>query len=260
MKTHQTLLILTLGLIGCTNSMAADPAGAEVGGGCSHDKTLPPLKLDAADQLLLAARSNPPKTAMDFYLRLPTSCFSNVENSPERRVTFVKKDSLKDQYLHAEHWFECDGGGFEATIRLFDTDQGPLIAILSSSYRRDKLLAVDHPQPGELQSITVNRPRFWRYRDSQWIPVEDNILPRIEKKSVLDQYHNRYKAHLKHADQQKYIWLQYDLPASGLIIPVTGRENFMDPSETYTWATFSFDGKSFLPTAKSEQVVPPNGP
>lgn len=252
MKTYHTPLILAIGIIGYTNSMAVDPSHAVVGEGCSHDKTLPPLKLDAADQQLLAARSDPPRTAMDYYLRLPASCFSIVENSPERRVTFVKKDSLKDQYLHAEHWFECDGGGFEVTIRLFDTDQGPLIAILSSRYKCDRLLWVDHPQPGELQSITVNRPRFWRYRDGRWITVDNKILPMIEKDSVLDQYLNRYKAHLKYTDQGKCISLKYDLPVSGLIIPVTGRENFMNPSKIYTWASFSFDGKSFLPTSKSE--------
>lgn len=249
MKTHHAPFILALCLIGCTNTRKQNSPPQGLGGGCAHYQELPALKLDAVDRQLLANRSDSPKSAADYYFKLPAAYFSIIENSPERRASFVERDSLTDRYLHAEHWFECDGGGFEVTIRLFDTDDGPLVAILSSTYDSDVLLKEEHPRPGELEAITVNRPRFWRYRDGRWIRVDDSILPGIGKEFVLDRYHNHYKAHLKNADQQKFIWLTYDLPATGRTIPVTGRENFMDPFETYTWTAFSFDGKRFLPVS-----------
>jgi hypothetical protein len=76
--------------------------------------------------------------------------------------------------------------------------------------------------------------------------VDDKILPGIEKDFVIDRYRNHYKAHLNHPNQQKNIWLEYELPPTGGVMRVKGRENFMDPSETYIWKTFRFDGKRFV--------------
>lgn len=246
MRIFLAPLVLMLGLSRCASLGKQESTPQEIGEGCAHDKELPPLNLDTADRRILANRSDPPKTAADYYFKLPSECFSIVENTPERRATFIQKDSMTDRFLHAKHWFECDGGGFEVTIRLFDTDDGPLVAILSSTYDSEVLLRNEKAGPGGLQSITVNRPRFWRYKDGSWTRVDDSILPGISKEFVLDRYRNHYKAHLNYADQQKYIGLTYDLQPTGLIIPVTGRENFMDPLESYTWLAFSFDGKRFL--------------
>jgi hypothetical protein len=57
---------------------------------------------------------------------------------------------------------------------------------------------------------------------------------------------------LKTADQRKFIWLSYDLPISGNVISITGRENFMDPSETYVWRRFGFNGERFTEKTNSE--------
>jgi hypothetical protein len=245
MNTKLLSLVMALCLANCNSPKLPLQAASDTEG-CSSDHTLPALKLDASDRRILANRSDRPTTAADFYFKLPTSYFSIVEQSPERRATFVDKASLKDHYLKAEHWFECDGGGFEVTIRLFDTIEGPLIAIQSSTYESETLLKNERAAPGELQSIVVQRPRFWRFRNDQWISVDQNILPAINKDFVLDRYHNLYKGQLKDADQQKYIWLSYDLPPSGRVIPITGRENFMDPFQTYTWKTFEFEGGRFV--------------
>ncbi|MEO5716716.1 MAG: hypothetical protein ABIT37_24775 [Luteolibacter sp.] len=245
MKTQLAASILAVCLCACANSGRKIELAYE--GGCAHDHRLPELKLDAADRKLLARRSDSPASAADCYFLLPPSYFSNVENTPERRATLVDRDSLTSHYLHAKHWFECDGGGFEVTIRVFDAADGPLVAILSSTYPQETLLNNQGAPVGDLQGIAVNRPRFWRFRDGKWTEVDGKILPAIDKEFVLDRYRNHYKAHLKNADQQKSIWLEYELPATGGRVPLTGRENFMDPGETYTWKSFRFNGKRFVP-------------
>lgn len=218
----------------------------EVWGGCGHDQELPPLKLDKGAKRILASRSAPPQTAADYFLALPSSYFSILENSPQRRVTFIETSSLTDSYLRAEHWFECDGGGFEVTIRVFDTEDGPLIGISSSTYPVHKLYTDQDAGSGGLKSITLRRPRFWRYSDGAWKAVDDAILPMLDRDAVIDRYRNHYKAHLENVDQQKFIWLDYDLPISGNTIQVSGRENFMDPIKRYIWARFSLDGQRFI--------------
>lgn len=152
---------------------------------------------------------------------------------------------MTDSYIHAERWFECDGGGFDVTIRVFDAPGGPIVGISSSTYKTTTLYSDPDPGPGELDRITVRRPRFWRYTDGQWVRVSDSILPMITRGFVIDRYRNHYKAHLKTASQRKSIWLGYDLPPSGNVIRITGRENFMDPSKTYVWRRLVFDGNSF---------------
>jgi hypothetical protein len=129
---------------------------------------------------------------------------------------------------------------------VFDAADGPLVAILSSTYPREMLLKNEDAPRGELQSIHVNRPKFWRFRDGKWLAADDKILPGIDKDFVIDRYRNHHKAHLNHPNQQKNIGLEYELPPTGLVLPVKGRENFMDPSETYIWKTFRFDGKRFV--------------
>ena len=192
---------------GCVSNENGNSPAPEFIGGCSHDHELPPLKLEAADKRLLASRSSNPRKASDYYFALPSSYFSIMENSPERRATFVQKDSMTDSYLHAERWFECDGGGFDVTIRVFDAPDGPLVGISSSTYESTILYSDSDPGPGELESITVHRPQFWRHKDGKWVRVSDSVLPMITRDFVIDRYRNHYKAHLKTADQRKFIWL-----------------------------------------------------
>lgn len=231
-------------MAGCGNQ-APPPQPVEPIGGCSSDQHLPPIKLEPADHAVLASRSSSPRCAADFYFALPESYFGGLENTPERRTTFIDKSSLTGRYLHAKHWFECDGGGFEVIIRLFDTPEGHLVGISSSTYEYQTIYSTDKRGPGVLENITVQRPQFWRYRGGQWQRVSDSILPMIETKRVMDLYRNEFMGHLNSPDQGKSIWLSYDLPAGGSTINVSGRENFMDPSEEYTWAQYEFNGERF---------------
>jgi hypothetical protein len=251
MKSILATMFSILCAVGCTSIKNGDSPAPEFVGGCSHDHELPPLTLEAADKQLLASRSSNPRKASDYYFALPSSYFSIIENSPERRATFVQKDTMSDSFIHAERSFECDGGGFDVTMRVFDTPNGPLVGISSSTYEATILYSDTDPGPGELESITVHRPQFWRYAGGKWVRVSDSILPMITRDFVLDRYRNHYKAHLENAKSDKFIWLSYDLPPSGNEINVTGRENFMDPFETYVWRRFAFNGESFTEKTKT---------
>lgn len=239
MKTGRLLVVFAVIVWGC------GPAGrlAAEEEGCSTDHTLPPLRLDRADKKLLADRKDPPHTAADYYFLLPAAYFGNVEDSAQRRATFIDKDSLSDTYLQAKHFFECDGGGFEVTLRVFALPAGPVVGVSSWHADPDTLLEVKRPKPGQLSSITAHRPEFWRYENGGWISAKDVKLPLLSKAEVIDQYRNRFKAHLAYPDQQKFIYLDYELPRTGNVIEVVGRENFM--SEAPTWASFTFDGQGF---------------
>ena len=215
-----------------------------------------PVKLDEAERGLLAKRSDPPKTAMDYYLLLPEEYFRNVENSLERRVAFIDQESLSDQYLHAGYTIpSTDAGAFWVTIRIFEMGGEPLIAIRHRGGNQllHKIKDERNRKPGELIWIRLGRPDFLRYRDGRWIPVDAKILPGITKDFVLDRYRNHYKGHLNNPTQRKWISLGYALPQTGGVIQVTGRENFMSPLENYIWAEFTFDGGRFTLTTNSEQ-------
>lgn len=214
-----------------------------------------PVKLDEAERRLLAARSSPPKTAMDYYLLLPEKYFRNIENSLERRVTFIDQESLSDQYLRAGYTIpSTDAGAFWVTIRLFEKGGEPLIAIRHRGGNQllHKIKDERTWEPGELIWISLGRPDFLRYREGKWIPVGAKILPPITKDFVLDRYRNHYKGHLKHPTQKKWISLGYALPQTGETVQVTGRENFMNPLEKYIWAEFTFDGDRFVKTTDRE--------
>lgn len=215
-----------------------------------------PVTLDEEEGELLAKRSDPPRTAMDYYLLLPGKYFRNVENSVERRVAFIDRDSLSDQYLHAEYTIpRTDAGAFRVSIRLFEKDGEPLIAIRHRGGNQllHKVKDERKVNPGELIWISLGRPDFWQYRKGKWIPVDSTILPGITKAFVIDRYRTHHKGHLQHPTQKKWISLGYDLPQTGQLVQVTGRENFMSPLERYVWAEFTFDGARFVPTTNSEQ-------
>jgi len=239
------MILLGFLMAGCSTENQHKIPPGEQADGCGHNQNLPRLKLDETDKAILAARKDPPKTAADYYFALPPSYFSIVENSSKRRATFIEKSSLSNTYLHAKHFFECDGGGFEVTIRVFDSSSGPLIAILALIDEPVEIMSKKNPAPGELESISLSRPRFWRYAKGAWHRVDDSILPQPTKQFVISRYRYRYKAHLKYTGNTKSIFLQYELPASGNNVRVWGRENFMDSAPT--WKTYHFNGSRFVP-------------
>ena len=238
------MVLLGILMFGCSTQNHHKIASDESADGCVQDSTLPPLKLDQNDKKILAARANPPKTAADYYFDLPSSYFPNIENSPVRRATFIDKRSLSGTYLHARHLFECDGGGFDVTIRVFDSAAGPLIAISSLTYGPVVIMSKSKPAPGELECISLFRPRFWRYAKGVWYRVSDSIMPQPTTSYVIDQYINHYKANLKYPNNIKNISLEYELPASGNNVRVWGRENFMDSAPT--WTIYHFNGTRFV--------------
>lgn len=256
------ILIATLILLSHWSGLAAEESRhvkfldpQENGLSCGSDWTWLPVTLDAAERRLLAKRSDPPKTAMDYYLLLSGKYFRNIENSLERRVAFIDRKSLSDQYLHAEYTIpSVDAGAFWVTIRLFQMDDETLIAIRHRGGNQVLYKSKDERKvkAGELIWIHLGRPEFWRFRKGEWILGDDSILPGITKEYVIDRYRNHYKAHLNHPTQKKYIALGYQLPPKGGTLQVTGRENFMSPQKKYVWAEFKFDKECFLPTTISE--------
>jgi hypothetical protein len=211
-----------------------------------------PVTLTDTEREMLSKRSERPKTALDYYLLLSSGYFRNISDSLERRITFIDRETLSDGYLHAAYTIpRTDAGAFEITIRLYEKDKEPLIAIqhLGGS---EAIYQSSSNSGGKLMAITVNRPEFWRYRDGAWLRVEDAILPGITVGDVLTRYRDHYKAHLYQPTQQKYIHLAYDLPREGTVVQVTGRENFMDPGKKEVWAEFNYDGDRFLPSAKAK--------
>ncbi len=223
-----------------------------------------PVTLTAEERAIFEKRSDPPKTALDYYLLLQGEYFQRIPDEVARRITFIDRTTLSDHYLHAEYTIpRTDAGSFSITIRLFGGDVNPLIAISHGGDRTIFLATANGPG---LRVISLNMPQFWRYRggvsgeSGALVRLSDSILPEMTADGVLSRYRDHYKAHLNHPTQQKTIVLSYELPRTGNLIQVTGRENFMDPAERYIWAEFTLNGDRFVPSTNSEQVVAPNGP
>jgi hypothetical protein len=217
------------------------------------------VTLTADERTLLAKRSDPPKTALDYYLLLSGRYFTNIAHETERRITFIDRRTLTDKYLHAKYSIpSTDAGAFEITIRLFGSGDNLLVAI--SHRGGNKLLfAAKENGPLEPSWISLNTPEFWRYRGGPFsrggslVRAPDVILPEPSVDQILDRYRNHYKAHLNYSTQKKSISLAYELPQEGNRVEVTGRENFMSPSERYVWAAYTFNGAEFAPSTNSEQ-------
>ena len=109
----RTMILIGILMSGGSTQNQHKIASGGYADGCVHDQMLPPLKLDKNDKKILAARANPPRTAADYYFALPSSYFSIVKDTSNRRATVIEKSSLSNTCLHAKHFFECDGGGFE---------------------------------------------------------------------------------------------------------------------------------------------------
>lgn len=219
-----------------------------------------PVALTDSERELLSKRSDPPKTALDFYLNLSGGHFGrNIHHETERRVTFIDRKTLSDQYLHANYTIpSVDAGSFSITIRLFGDRGDPLIAISHLNSTR-RLFAAKENNPKGLWAIQLNKPAIWRYRGGAWVEggalirVSDSVLPELSVERILDRYRNHYKAHLNHPTQKKSIFLMYELPQKGNIVQVTGGENFMRSRKETVWAEFVYDGERFVPPLPSEQ-------
>lgn len=238
---------LSLALGSCALPHESPPPRPEEVGGCSHENILPPLVLAEAHRQLLAKRSDPPRTAADYYLALPDHFFGNVEDTtPERRVSFIEIESLRDQWLKAGHFFECDGGGFEVVLRVFETEQGALIAIDEWKRRWDEIHHDKDAPAGEMQCISLGAPRFWRLVEGTWVEAKHVMLPAIDKDWVMERYRNHFKEQSNTPYESTHIWLNYQLPGTGDEIRLTGRGNFMDPDGDPVWQRLRFDGHGFI--------------
>lgn len=250
MKT--TLLVLIALLPGAAWSEERQVSFDNPGHGASSWKWLP-ITLTGDEEALLAKRSDPPKTALDHYLLLSGSYFTRIPHETERRITFIDLESLSNKYLHAEYTIPAtDAGAFWITIRVFGSEDDPLVAI---SWRKGtrRLYAAKENGPQGLWTISMNRPEFWQYRGAAFadggslVRVSDSILPDLSVDHILDRYRNHYRAHLNRPTQKKSIRLTYELPPQGNVVQVTGRENFMDPGERYVWAAYAYNGDRFVP-------------
>ncbi|MBK1827886.1 hypothetical protein [Haloferula rosea] len=211
-----------------------------------------PVTLDESERAILETRSDPPRTALDFYLLLASHYFGRIEDSVERRITFIQRESLTDQFLHAHFTIpQVDAGAFFVTIRVFHGGKEPLIMIGSRGART--IFRSTERKQARLDYISVGYPQLWRFREGSWIREGDEILPQIKADAVIDRYRNHYKAHLKYPTQKKRISLGYTIPPEGSVIQVTGRENFMDFRETYVWQEYRFDGTRFVSTTHEER-------
>jgi hypothetical protein len=199
-----------------------------------------PLRLTAEHKQLLAKASASPKTALDYYLLLPKSTFSIMPDFPERRVTYIEPKTLSDDYLHASRWFECDGGGFSVTLKLYRTPSQTFVVI----QRRQPETIFDDGKPREGEpSVSIDRPELWKYSAGQWVRQPDASIPKISARRVLAKYHHDSDADKQYPDQDKFIWIDYVLSPATNDIVLMGRENFQ--SDIYEYARLKWRGDRF---------------
>jgi len=249
-----TIVLSACLLVACVESRVkvAGISGTSDIGGCNHSRELPPLIIDAEEKSLLASVSAHPQNALDYYMLLPKRYFSFLPSDAQRRISYVDRKSLTNNYLLARRYFDCDQGGFDVTMRVFRRPEGDLIAIDSSEDHSLFLLRRADNLRG-LNSVTLKKPTFWQYKHG-WEKVDNDILPSMSLASVLDQYRNKYKADKAYPDQSKFIYLEYRLLPEGNLIPVIGRENFMDSAPT--WAEYSFTGTRFKKNTPGSVTAP----
>lgn len=187
---------------------------------------LPPLRLTDEHKRMLAAVSTTPRTALDYYMLLPKSRFGILPDSPERRVTYVKNHS--DDFLEASHWFECNGGGFEVTMKLFRTPERTFIAIKHSTGKDN-----DIPSGKREPPVILDRPSLWLYAGGKWILQPIESIPTIPTERALAKYHKDSDADRRYLDQDKFISINYVLSPSVEDIVLMGAENFEEHAHEY---------------------------
>ena len=173
-------------------------------------------------------------------MRLPKSYFSIMPDSRERRVTYIDAKTLSDDYLHAFRAFECNGGGFQVTLKLYRTPTRTFVAI--NQFEEEVIFDDGKPTKGE-PSISIVRPSLWRYFDGRWHPQPTESIPKISPKRVLTKYHHDWDADRQEIDQEKFIWISYILSPSTNSIVLMGRENFQ--SDVYEYARLNWRNTRF---------------
>jgi len=226
-----------LTFVWCFTGCSSHPNAPE--GGCVHDQKLPPLHLTTEQKQLLSTVSSTPKTALDFYMLLPKSSFDIMPDSAKRRISYVKLDTLTDGFLHASRSFECNGGGFEVTLKLYHSPATTFVAIIQSVEIKDvEEGTVEKPE------ILIVRPSLWRYVNKRWQRKPDEAIPEISPQQVLKKYHRDQDADRKNTDPSNIIYIDYDLSPSTDDIILKGRGNFQRC--IYEYARLHWDGERFI--------------
>ncbi|HEY3898453.1 MAG TPA: hypothetical protein VGM54_07565 [Chthoniobacter sp.] len=200
---------------------------------------MPPLRLTAEHKRLLASVSAQPRTALDYYMLLPQSYFRNLPDSRERRVTYITTKTLTNDFLDAFRGFDCSDYGFHVTLKLYHTASRTFIVI--DSYNEEVIFAHKKPHGGE-PSISIVRPSLWLYADGVWIRQPDESLPKIPPRRVLAKYHHDWDADQRETEEEKVIWLDYEMSPTTDDIVLVGGENFQ--TAVYEYARLKWrDGR-----------------
>jgi hypothetical protein len=231
------LIALVAIVAGCVSPAPKPNANA---GGYATTHELPPLQLTAEHKRLLAAVSAKPRTALDYYMLLPRSYFKIMPDSRERRVTYIDAATLSDDFLTASQWLECDGGGFAVSLKLYRTPTRTFVVLNDS--RMEKIFDDGKPREGE-PTVFIERPSLWLYSGSAWIRQPDSAVPRIPAERVLTKYHRDWDADRKYTDQEKHIWIDYEVSPTTPDIVLMGRENFQ--SDVYEYGRLKWRGTRF---------------
>jgi len=146
-----------------------------------------------------------------------------LPDSPERRVTYIDTKTLSGDYLQAFRAFECNGGGFRVTLKLYRTPTRIFVAI--NQFEEEVIFDDGKPTEGE-PSVSIVRPSLWRYFDGRWHRQPDESIPKILPKRVLSKYHRDWDADRQEIGEEKFIWIDYVLSPTINDIVLMGRENF----------------------------------
>lgn len=211
---------------------------------------LPPLELSPAHIALINGANAVPRTALDFYLLLPSEFFGGLDDSPNRRLWYLNLVALTDHYLKAEFHFECDGRGFGIEMRVYPSSAGPVVGVESG--RMETIYDDGDPKGGDPE-IAVKIPSFYRVLGKSWVRLEDSVLPKVDIQKVLSQYYGTYRTDRDYRAGDKQIWLRYEMLPSSTDIELEGRENFMDPHIRYVWAKYRWTGQKFASVAEMER-------
>lgn len=205
-------------------------------GGCAHNHELPPLHLTVENKRMLASVSPTPSTALDYYMLLPKSRFGIMPDSPERRVTYVKKQS--NEFLEASHWFECNGGGFGVTLKLYRT---PTRTFLLLKHDDGKDQYDDRAVENRELPTVENRPSLWLYSEGKW---SQQTLPGVPRERVLKKLREGLKTDGQRATDMDFIDINYVVSPETDDIVLMGRGNCQ--AHAYEYARLKWQNSRFV--------------
>jgi hypothetical protein len=221
-------IIAAVALAGCASRRDSHP------GGCVTQHKLPSLRLTSDHKRLLTSVSSDPRTALDYYMLLPRSYFGIMPDSRERRVSYITRSTLSDEYLDAWGHIECTGG-FHVTLKLYRTPSRTFIVI--EPYNEEIIFGDGNWE------ISIVRPSLWAYAEGEWTRQPDESIPKISPRHVLTKYHRNWDDAQRETDQKKFIEISYNLsPATNAII-LMGRETFQP--KVYEYARLKWRNTRF---------------